>query len=131
MSSAEKESSWAGELSPLEAVRAALNTVDDFVPQSDESKMAALKKEAENLRKLRKENSKLQKNEKRKRARILRKGSGWDQKDILECFRFKHENELRRQRSKLEREAKRSKSGIMSEETEITKTPTQREEPHS
>ena len=131
MSSAEKASSWAGELSPLEAVRVALNAVDDFVPQSDESKMAALKKEAENLQKLRKENSKLQKNEKRKRARILRKGSGWDQKDILECFRLKHEIELKRQRSKLEREAKRSKSGIMSEETEIAKTPTQREEPHS
>ena len=125
MSDMEQASSSVGEISPLEAVRAALNSVDDFTPKSDDNKIAKLKKEAERLRKLRKENAKLQKNEKRKRARIIAKGSGWDKNDILECFRLKHESELKRQRMKQERleNASRAKDPV---ETEVGHTPTER-----
>ena len=63
MTDVEQASSSVGEISPLEAVRAALNSVDNFTPKSDDNKIAKLKKEAERLRTLRKENAKLQKNE--------------------------------------------------------------------
>ena len=124
MTDVEQASSSVGEISPLEAVRAALNAVDNFTPKSDDNKIASLKAEAERLRKLRKENAKLQKNEKRKRSRIIAKGSGWDKNDILECFRLKHESELKRQRTKQERleNANRDKVTV---ETEVGQTPTE------
>ena len=124
MSDMEQASSSVGEISPLEAVRAALNSVDDFTPKSDDNKIAKLKKEAERLRKWRKENAKLQKNEKRKRARISQKGSGWDKNDILECFRLKHESELKRQRMKQERLEIASRDKV-TVETEVGHTPTE------
>ena len=64
------------------------------------------------------------KNEKRKRARIIAKSSGWDKNDILECFRLKHESELKRQRTKQERleNAGRDKVTV---ETEVGRTLTQ------
>ena len=124
MSDVDRASGSVAEISSPEAVRAALDAVYDFTPKSDDNKIARLKAEAERLRKLRKENAKLQKNEKRKRSRIIAKGSGWDKHDILECFRLKHESELKRQRTKQERleNAGRDKVTV---ETEVGRKRTQ------
>ena len=131
MPSAAKASSSSQEISPLDSVRAALNAMEDFAPKHDETKMTALKEQAEMLRKPKRENAFAQKNEKRKRARILAKGSGWEKNDILECFRLKHEQELKRQRMKQEREEKRPKTEMVTLASEIAKTPTEVEEPVS
>ena len=119
MSDVDWASGSAAAISPLEAVRAALNAVDNFTPKSDDNKIASLKAEAERLRKLRKENARLQRNEKRKRSRLIAKGSGWDSHDILECFRLKHESELKRQKIKQERQetAHKDKATVAAEES--------------
>ena len=124
MSDVDGASGSAAAISPLQAVRAAIDTVDNFSPKSDDNKIANLKAEADRLRKLRKENARLQRNEKRKRSRIIAKGSGWDSHDILECFRLKHESELKRQRTKQERleNAGRDKVTV---ETEVGRTRTE------
>ena len=131
MPPAGEASSSSGHVSVIDAVRNALSNVDEFVPKADENKLMALKEEAAQLRKKRKENAKAQKNERRKKARILAKGSGWEENDILECFRLKHENTLRRQRMKQEREEKRSKTEILTVASEIANAPTEGEEPVS
>ena len=100
MSDVDGASKSVAPISPLAAVRAAIDSVDNFTPKSDDHKIAQLKEEADRLRKLRKENARLQRNEKRKRSRLLAKGSGWDSHDILECFRLKHENAIKRQKTK-------------------------------
>ena len=66
-----------------------------------------------------KKNARLQRNEKRKRSRLLAKGSGWDSHDILECFRLKHESELKRQKIKQERleTANKDKATVAAEES--------------
>ena len=89
--------------SHLAAVQASIDKVENFTPKCDEIRLSELKEEAERLRKLRQDNRRLQKNEKRKRSRLLAKGSGWNSHDILECFRIKHERELKKQRTKQER----------------------------
>ena len=124
MSDVDGASASAAAKSPLEAVRAAIDTVNNFSPKSDDTKIANLKMEADRLRKLRKENARLQRNEKRKRSRLIAKGSGWDSHDILECFRLKHESELKRQRTKQERleNAGRDKVTV---ETEVGQTRTE------
>ena len=124
MSDVDRASGSAAAISPLQAVRAAIDAVDNFSPKSDDNKIANLKTEADRLRKLRKENARLQRNEKRKRSRIIAKGSGWDSHNILECFRLKHESELKRQRIKQERleNASRDKVAV---EAEVGRTRTQ------
>ena len=119
MSDVDGASASAAAISPLEAVRAAIDTVNNFSPKSDDTKIANLKMEADRLRKLRKENARLQRNEKRKRSRLLAKGSGWDSHDILECFRLKHESELKRQKTKQERleTANKDKATVAAEES--------------
>ena len=119
MSDVDGASASAAAISPLEAVRAAIDTVNNFSPKSDDNKIANLKMEADRLRKLRKENARLQRNEKRKRSRLLAKGSGWDSHDILECFRLKHEIELKRQKIKQERleTANKDKATVAAEES--------------
>ena len=124
MSDVDGASASAAAISPLEAVRAAIDTVNNFSPKSDDNKIANLKMEADRLRKLRKENARLQRNEKRKRSRLIAKGSGWDSHDILECFRLKHESELKRQRTKQERLENASRDK-MTTETEVGRTRTQ------
>ena len=124
MSDVDRASGSAAAISPLQAVRAAIDTVDNFSPKSDDNKIANLKTEADRLRKLRKENARLQRNEKRKRSRIIAKGSGWDSHDILECFRLKHESELKRQRIKQERLENASRDK-MTAETEVGPTRTE------
>ena len=81
--------------SHLAAVQASIDKVENFMPKCDDVRLSQLKEEAERLRKLRQDNRRLQKNEKRKRSRLLAKGSGWNSHDILECFRIKHERELK------------------------------------
>ena len=124
MSDVDGASASAAAKSPLEAVRAAIDTVNNFSPKSDDTKIANLKMEADRLRKLRKENARLQRNEKRKRSRLIAKGSGWDSHDILECFRLKHESELKRQKSKQERLETANKDK-MTAETEESRTRTE------
>ena len=103
MSEVHETSESTAASSAMASVQAAIDSLTDYTPRSDDGKIAALKEEAEKLRKLRKENRRLQRNEKRKRSRLLAKGSGWDSHDILECFRLKHESELKRQKLKQER----------------------------
>ena len=103
MSDVDETSDSTAASSAMAAVQAAISSMTNFAPKSDARRIAALKEEAEKLRKLRKENRRLQKNEKRKRSRLLAKGSGWDSQDILECFRLKHENAVKRQKTKQER----------------------------
>ena len=98
MSDVDETSDSTAASSAMAAVQAAISSLGHFAPKSDATRIAALKEEAEKLRKLRKENRRLQRNEKRKRSRLLAKGSGWDSADILECFRLKHENALKRQK---------------------------------
>ena len=119
MSDVDGASASAAAKSPLEAVRAAIDTVNNFSPKSDDTKIANLKMEADRLRKLRKENARLQRNEQRKRSRLIAKGSGWDSHDILECFRLKHESELKRQKIKQERleTANKDKATVAAEES--------------
>ena len=124
MSDVDRASGSAAAISPLQAVRAAIDAVDNFSPTSDDNKIANLKMEADTLRKLRKENARLQRNEKRKRSRLIAKGSGWDSHDILECFRLKHESELKRQKSKQERLETANKDK-MTAETEESRTRTE------
>ena len=124
MSDVDGASASAAAKSPLEAVRAAIDTVNNFSPKSDDTKIANLKMEADRLRKLRKENARLQRNEKRKRSRVIAKGSGWDSHDILECFRLKHESELKRQKIKQERLETANKDK-MTAETEESRTRTE------
>ena len=131
MPSAAKASSSLGEHSPLDAVREALAAMEEFAPKHDATKLAALKEEAEKLRKRKRENTAAQRNEKRKRERILRKGSGWEKNDILECFRLKHESELRRARLKQAREEKSSHPQMEPPASRIAPTPTEGEEPVS
>ena len=118
MSDVDGASASAAAKSPLEAVRAAIDTVNNFSPKSDDTKIANLKMEADRLRKLRKENARLQRNEKRKRSRLIAKGSGWYSHDILECFRLKHESELKRQKSKQERLETANKDNMTAETVE-------------
>ena len=99
MSDVDETSDSTAASSAMAAVQAAISSLGHFAPKSDATRIAALKEEAEKLRKLRKENRRLQRNEKRKRSRLLAKGSGWDSSDILECFRLKHENALKRQKN--------------------------------
>ena len=129
MPSAAKASSSLEEPSPLDAVRAALAAMEEFAPKHDATKLAALKEEAEKLRKRKRENTAAQRNEKRKRERILRKGSGWEKNDILECFRLKHENEMRRARAKQAKEDRRFEPQTMPPESSIAPTPIEGEEP--
>ena len=103
MSEVHETSESTAASSAMASVQAAIDSLTDYTPRSDDGKIAALKEEAEKLRKLRKENRRLQRNEKRKRSRLLAKGSGWDSQDILECFRLKHENALKRQKIKQDR----------------------------
>ena len=103
MSDVDQASKSDAPISRLAAVQAAIDAVENFTPKSDDRRIAELKEEAERLRKLRRDNRRLQKNEKRKRSRLLAKGSGWNSHDILECFRNKHERELQKQRTKQER----------------------------
>ena len=124
MSDVDGASTSAAAKSPLEAVRAAIDAVNNFSPKSDDTKIANLKMEADRLRKLRKENARLQRNEKRKRSRLIAKGSGWDSHDILECFRLKHESELKRQKIKQERLETANKDK-MTAETEESRTRTE------
>ena len=124
MSDVDGASASAAAKSPLEAVRAAIDAVNNFSPKSDDTKIANLKMEADRLRKLRKENARLQRNEKRTRSRLIAKGSGWDSHDILECFRLKHESELKRQKSKQERLETAAKDK-MTAETEESRTRTE------
>ena len=105
-------------------MRAAIDAVNNFSPKSDDNKIANLKMEADRLRKLRKENARLQRNEKRNCSRLIAKGSGWDSHDILECFRLKHESELKRQKIKQERLETANKDK-MTAETEESRTRTE------
>ena len=97
MSDVDQASKSDAPISRLAAVQAAIDAVENFTPKCDDNRIAELKEEAERLRKLRRDNRRLQKNEKRKRSRLLAKGSGWNSHDILECFRIKHERELKKQ----------------------------------
>ena len=112
MSEVHETSESTAASSAMASVQAAIDSLTDYTPRSDDGKIAALKEEAEKLRKLRKENRRLQRNEKRKRSRLLAKGSGWDSQDILECFRLKHENAVKRQKIKQERMENANKDKI-------------------
>ena len=112
MSEVHETSESTAASSAMASVQAAIDSLTNYTPRSDDGKIAALKEEAEKLRKLRKENRRLQRNEKRKRSRLLAKGSGWDSQDILECFRLKHENAVKRQKIKQDKMENANKDKI-------------------
>ena len=123
MSEVHETSESTAASSAMASVQAAIDSLTNYTPRSDDGKIAALKEEAEKLRKLRKENRRLQRNEKRKRSRLLAKGSGWDSQDILECFRLKHENALKRQKIKQDRIENANKDkGAAAEDQAQTRT---------